>query len=70
MSTEKKLTGYPSIDKPWMKYYPTANVENVIPNKSMYELLIESNKDRQDNIAINYYGNKITPKLFTEQFLS
>ena len=21
MQTEKKLTGYPSIDKPWMKYY-------------------------------------------------
>ena len=22
MPTEKKLTGYPSIDKPWLKYYP------------------------------------------------
>ncbi len=21
MLTEKKLTGYPSIDKPWLKYY-------------------------------------------------
>ena len=21
MSEEKKLTGYPSIDRPWLKYY-------------------------------------------------
>lgn len=21
MTTEKKLTGYPSIDKPWLKFY-------------------------------------------------
>lgn len=21
MNTEKELTGYPSIDKPWLKYY-------------------------------------------------
>lgn len=38
MITEKKLTGFPSIDKPWMKYY---------------------SEDYMNDIAINYYGNKI-----------
>jgi len=66
MTEQKKLTGYPSIDKPWMKYYSNIDIDNAIPDKSMYELLLEQNNDRQDSIAINYYGNKITYRTLFE----
>lgn len=28
---EKKLTGYPSIDKPWLKYYSKEAVKAALP---------------------------------------
>ena len=60
MEEEKKMTGYPSIDKPWLKYY-TAIPDNLPdPGMSMYEFLYENNKDRLDNIALNYFGRKIS----------
>ena len=31
MREEKKLTGYPSIDKPWMKYYSEEAVNAKLP---------------------------------------
>ena len=34
---EKKLTGYPSIDKPLLKYYPEAVINSTIPECTMYE---------------------------------
>lgn len=36
MPTEKKLTGYPSIDKPWLKYYKEKDVAFDI-NKTIYD---------------------------------
>ena len=60
MEEEKKMAGYPSIDKPWLKYY-TAIPDNLPdPGMSMYEFLYENNKDRLDNIALNYFGRKIS----------
>ncbi len=46
MNTEKKLTGYPSIDKPWLKYYSEEAINSVIPRKTMYQFIYDSNKDR------------------------
>ena len=48
-----KLTGYPSIDKPWLKYYDTDFDESQIPEMSIYQLAYESNKDNLDDIAID-----------------
>ena len=62
---EKGKTGYPSIDKPWLKYYSFESLNRELPKGSLYEYLWECNKDRLDNYAINYFGNKITyRKLF------
>lgn len=58
--SEKELTGYPSIDKPWLKYYSEEAISAPLPECTMYELLWESNKEHLDDIAINYYGRKIT----------
>ena len=57
---EKKLTGYPSIDKPWLKYYSEEAINAPLPECTMYEYLWENNKDHLGNIALNYYDRKIT----------
>lgn len=57
---EKKLTGYPSIDKPWLKYYSEEAINASLPECTMYELLWQNNKDHLDDIALNYYGRKFT----------
>ena len=60
MPTEKKLTGYPSIDKPWLKYYTEEAINAKMPECTIYEYLWENNKDYQKNVALNYFDSKIT----------
>lgn len=57
---DKKLTGYPSIDKPWLKYYSEEAVRAEIPTGSIYENIWGVNKDNGRNIAIEYLGAKIS----------
>ncbi len=57
---QKKLTGYPSVDKPWLKYYSEEAINAKLPECTMYELLWQSNKEYLTNTALNYYGRKIT----------
>lgn len=62
---EQNLTGYPSIDKPWLKYYSEKAINAPLPKCTIYEYLWENNKDHLDDVALNYFGNKITyGKLF------
>ena len=42
MEMEKKLTGYPSIDKPHYQYYRKAPIREVNTNQTIYELIFES----------------------------
>lgn len=60
MPTENKLTGYPSIDKPWLKYYSEEAINAPLPECTIYEYLWENNKDHLDDIALIYFGKKIT----------
>ncbi len=57
---EKALTGYPSIDKPWLKYYSEEAINAPLPEGSMYDYMTACNADRLDGIALNYFGRKIT----------
>lgn len=57
---EKKMTGYPSIDKPWLKYYTEEAVNAALPECSVYDYLVECNKNHLDDVAINYFDRKIT----------
>lgn len=57
--TEKQKTGYPSIDKPWLKFYDKALNESDIPECSAYHLLYQNNKDYMDDIALIYFNRKI-----------
>lgn len=41
MAEEKKLTGYPSIDKPWLKYYKEGVYEKALDtpqDKTFYSM--------------------------------
>lgn len=60
MKNEKKLTGYPSIDKPWLKYYTDEAIHAKLPACTLYELLWQSNREHLENTALNYYGRRIT----------
>lgn len=50
---EKKMTGYPSIDKPWLKYYKQEYIDAPLPHMTAYEYLKEQNAQRLDYIAID-----------------
>jgi len=67
MPTEKELTGYPSIDKPWLKYYQEGAEEraNNIPlNKTVWEVIEEKLIEDHDIPAIEYFGRAISRKEF------
>lgn len=65
LTTQK--TGYPSIDKPWLKYYNEEAINAPLPECTIYEYLWDNNKDHLDDIALVYYGRKIT---YEELFLN
>ena len=54
------VTGYPHIDKPWLKYYTEEALTSTLPNMSMYDSLCENNKGNFHNVAINYLDKKYT----------
>ena len=62
-----QMVGYPSIDKPWTKNYKIEEIMGEIPHKNTYDLLFEYNKDRLDNIAIDYEFITITYKELFEK---
>ena len=57
---EKTLTGYPSIDKPWLKYYSEKAIHAPLPEGSMYDYMTACNAERMNEPALNYFGRKIT----------
>ena len=60
MPEKKPLTGYPSIDKPWLKYYSEEAIKAPLPEGTMYEYIREKNRDYPNDVALRYYGKKIT----------
>ena len=56
MTTEKKLTGYPSIDRPQERFYRTKPVREIETEQTIYELIFNSNKNNMTAPAIEYMG--------------
>jgi long-chain acyl-CoA synthetase len=52
MLETNSVTGYPSIDRPWLKYYPEESVRLPMPECTIYEYLYENNKDHLDDVAL------------------
>lgn len=58
----KKKTGYPSIDKPWLEYYPD-NVYNKVTNdinEKIFNFMYSKNTEGLNDYALSYFGRKIT----------
>lgn len=56
-----EMTGYPSKDMPWLKYYSEEQILSPIPHCSAYSYLKAQNVDNLNGIAINFMGRvKIT----------
>ena len=60
MNTQER-TGYPSIDKPWMKWYEECNF-SYYPQETLFDNIWNHNKDNLNDIALHYFGKKITYK--------
>ena len=52
----KRLTGYPSIDKPWNKYYRQNPIRKIQPMQTAYNLVFKNNKSNMTDVAIEYLG--------------
>lgn len=62
---EKKPTDYPSIDKPWLKYYREEAISAVLPTCTIFDYLYENNNGHYNRAALNYFSCKISyGKLF------
>ncbi len=64
---EKKLMGYPSIDKPWLKYYSEEALRAELPAGSMFDYVFRRNAEHPNDIALVYYGNKISYQALFEK---
>jgi len=56
----KDTRRFPSISKPWLKYYSKEALETPVPKCTVYQYLKQVNANRQEEPAIDYYGKKIT----------
>lgn len=54
------LTGYPSIDKPWLKYYNEDVINGSYKELSIYDYLYENNKNYLSQTSLHYLGNDIS----------
>ena len=70
----KELTGVPSIDKPWLKYYDEKSLNLEVPDMSIYQMVELYTKNYLDDIALELrissnnfsHGNTITYKKYLE----
>lgn len=54
------LTGLPSKDKPWLKYYNEESLIFEVPDIKIYDAIYNENKNHLDDFAFEYYGANIT----------
>ena len=49
------ITGYPSIDKPWTKYYTEEQINEELPKKSIYQFALDNINElgKMDDVAID-----------------
>lgn len=58
--SEKILTGKPSVDKPWLKYYPQVLLDNLQVPPCTIEQYLQFNMPGLDVSAMHYYGTEVT----------
>lgn len=53
-------TGYPSIDRPWLQYYTKEAADAELPKCTMYEYILERNRENFNRVALSYYDSDMT----------
>lgn len=56
----KEITGYPSIDKPWLKYYNNDYSDEISTDCSMVDYLYKNAYENMNYMVFNYFRNKIS----------
>lgn len=54
------MTGYPSIDKPWLKYYKREDIAQPLPACNMYDYMRNCNKGHENEPALEFMGTVVT----------
>ena len=54
---EKKLTSYPSIDKPQYKFYRKSPIRDIKAEQTIYELAFEPNKNNMYRLSTVLYSS-------------
>lgn len=67
IQNDKELTGYPSIDKPWLKYYSEETIQCKLEPNTIYGYLWDSNKEQGDDVALIYFKKTITYRMLFGQ---
>ena len=49
-----------STAKPWLKFYTEEALNAKLPEETLYEHVLKNNEYHRGNVAINYFGNKIS----------
>lgn len=61
------ITGYPSKDKPWCRYYSQDALNAKLPETTIYNYIYEANKEHLDDTSLLFFGKKVSyRKLFIE----
>lgn len=59
------LTGFASLDKPWLRYYDEEAFDKELPRMTAYDYLYENNKNRMAySYALNFHGRITYLKFF------
>ena len=59
MFTDKKITGYPSIDKPWESFYNGVEKRSIFLDTTPYQGLVKNNSNYCNESALEYFGADI-----------
>lgn len=62
-----ELTGYASIDMPWLKYYSNEDFEKELPKKTIYRYAKDANRSNPNLPLINWFGFKVSSKNFLQK---
>lgn len=55
-------TGYPSFDKPWKKFFKMSEFYKIYNDKTIYQDIVDNNKNHMNIVALMYFGAKIKYK--------
>lgn len=54
-------TGKPSIDKKWLKFYSGEQIlDSFVPDETIFNYMMKENLNHLDDVALYYFGKKIT----------